>query len=65
MYGIVWSTITIVERASVVAALHGLTLMLCEIMEIHPHAESLYSHKLITHWRLFCIHSKALLQTMS
>ena len=50
MYGIVWSTITIVERASVVAALHGLTLILCEIMEIHPHAESLYSHKLITHW---------------
>ena len=65
MYGIVWSTTTIVERASVVAALHGLILILCEIMEIHPHAENLYSHKLITHWQLFCIHSKALLQTMS
>ena len=65
MYGIVWSTTTIVERASVVAALHNLTLILCEIVEIHPRVESLYSHKLITYWRLFCIHSKALLQTMS
>ena len=35
-----------------VAALHGLILILYEIMEIHPHVESLYSHKLIAHWQL-------------